>query len=58
MRNSDSIQRACDFCETNVINTQNLSDEAVLAIVLQDTSACLKLDLNDSNIRIINQNVY
>ena len=58
MRRSDSIQRACDFCERNIIDTQNLNDEAVLAIVLQDTSACLKLDLNDSNIRIINHNVY
>jgi hypothetical protein len=58
LRHSDSIQKYCYFCEKNIIDIQNFDDEAVLAIAMQDTSVCLKLDLNDSNIRIINHNVY
>lgn len=55
---SDSNQKYCDFCARNVIDTQKLDDEAVLAIAMQDASVCLKLDFDDSNLRIINHNVH
>lgn len=35
-----------------------IDDDAVIAIVIQDEGVCLKLDLNDPTIRIINHNVF
>ena len=58
LRQSNSTKKYCDFCQREIINTQNLDDETVFAIVMQDSSVCLKLDINDSNVRVINHNVY
>jgi hypothetical protein len=55
---TDSFQRHCEFCEKNIVDIQNLDDETVLAIAIRDTGACLKLDINDSNIRVINHKVF
>ncbi|MBS3952562.1 MAG: hypothetical protein KGZ88_06405 [Methylomicrobium sp.] len=55
---SDAIKKYCHFCGKSIIDTQNLDDDAVIAIVIQDEGVCLKLDLNDPTIRIINHNVF
>jgi len=58
LHHSDAIKKYCHFCGKNIIDTQNLDDDAVIAIVIQDEGVCLKLDLNDPAIRIINHNVF
>lgn len=57
LHHSDPIQKYCVFCERNIIDTKSLDDESVLTIAIQDAEVCLKLDINNSNIRIINHNV-
>ena len=58
MRHTDSTHSMCNLCEGNIINTKNLNDKDVLSIISKDASTCLKLELNDPNIRIINHNAY
>lgn len=50
-------QRHCAFCEKNVVDIQGREDEAVLLLAQQDKHVCFKLDINDTNIQVINHNV-
>ena len=57
LQQSSSNQSTCEYCEKGIINTRNFSDDEIVNFVVQDEDVCLKLDFNDSNIRIINHNV-
>jgi hypothetical protein len=54
---TDLIKRDCKFCENTIIDIRDMEDGKVLAIAMENSSACLKLDLNDPNIRVINHYV-
>jgi len=47
-----SIDRFCDICESNVVETKEMSDESLLALLQKDPETCLKLDWNQENVRI------
>lgn len=57
MSEINAQQRHCASCEKNVMDIQGLSDAEVLAIAQQDKNACFKLNINSSNIQVINHNV-
>jgi hypothetical protein len=46
----------CAVCERPIIDTDGVRDEAVLAMVRSDPATCLKVDLNQDNIRVVNSN--
>ena len=48
-----SLDRFCDICEHNVVETKEYTDEALLKLLQQDPTTCLKLDFNQKNIRIV-----
>ena len=59
----DGLQRAqtpnryCDLCGKTIINIQNLTDEAVIETVKNNPLACLRVDIRNPNIRVVNHNV-
>ncbi len=52
-----SYQRYCEFCDKNIIDIRHLDDKAVMTLVAQDPSVCLKLDINDPNIRVVHHDL-
>lgn len=52
-----STHRNCVRCGKSIIDTQFLDEKSVIEIVKIDPSACLKVSLDQSNIRVIHHNV-
>ena len=50
----ETSNRYCNICEKNIIDTDNLSDNAVINIVKSNPEVCLKISMDNQNIRIIN----
>jgi len=48
-----SVSRFCNICEHNVIATKDYSDKALLQLLQEEPSTCLKIDFNQENLRII-----
>jgi hypothetical protein len=46
--------RKCDLCAKDIVDTRGLADESVLTLVARDASACLKVDVSQDNIRVVN----
>lgn len=49
----DSIDKFCSICERNILDTKEFSDEALLKLLQNEPDTCLKIDLNQENIRIV-----
>ena len=47
-----SMDRFCDICESNVVETKEMSDESLLSLLQKNPDTCLKIDWNQENIRI------
>ncbi len=48
-----SLDRFCDICENNVVETKEFTDEALLKLLEEKPDTCLKVDFNQENIRIV-----
>jgi hypothetical protein len=48
-----SLDRFCDICESSVVETKDMSDESILALLQKDLETCLKVDWNQENVRIV-----
>jgi hypothetical protein len=48
----DSSNKSCNICSKKIFDTKNLSEDEVKALIENDESVCLKLDMNQNNIRI------
>jgi hypothetical protein len=49
--------RSCNLCEKNITDTNGLTDEVVAEMVRLDANSCLKVNLNQANITVANQDV-
>ena len=49
----DGAVRLCDVCERSIIDTAGLRDDELLAIVRVNPSTCLRVSLNQDNLRVI-----
>lgn len=47
-----SSSKSCGICSKTIFDTQNLSEKEIKLLIKNDASVCLKLDLNQNNIRI------
>ena len=56
-RTKASGVRSCNLCEKNITDTNGLTDEVVVEMVRLDSTICLKVNLNQTNIRVVNQEV-
>lgn len=50
--NSPADKR-CSMCNTRIIDTAGHTDESLAAIMQNDPDTCLKIDFDQSNIKII-----
>ena len=46
--------RSCNICDKSITDTALLTDEDVLKLARKDPTVCLKVDLNQENIRVVN----
>ena len=49
--------RSCNICDKNITDTALLADKEILKLTKKDPAVCLKLDLNQDNIRVVNVDV-
>ena len=52
-----SSTRKCTNCDHSILDTAVLTDEDLLHIVRQNPGTCLKIDLNQHNIKIISNGI-
>jgi hypothetical protein len=50
----NSNVRMCSTCDRHIVDTELLSDDEVLSMINYKPDTCLKIDLNQPNIKIIN----
>ena len=48
-----SMDRFCAICENAVVETKDMSDESLLALLQEKPDTCLKIDWNQENVRIV-----
>ena len=53
---ADGVRR-CNLCEKSITDTNGLTDEVVLEMVRLDAKICLKVNLNQTNITVVNHDV-
>ncbi len=49
--------RSCNLCKNTITDTDALTDKVVVEIVKLDANICLKVNLNQLNIRMVNHNL-
>jgi hypothetical protein len=54
LETSNSKARSCSECDRQIIDTDELTDNELLGIIRQNPDTCIKIDLNQENIQIIN----
>jgi len=52
LEESDTSDRKCNRCNHMIVNTAHLTDQTLLDMVLNNPDTCLKLDINQPNIKI------
>ncbi len=48
----DSDNRFCEICESNVIETEGMSDDVLYELLQREPDTCLKINMNTNNIRM------
>jgi len=46
--------KACNICKKTIYNSINMSDQQIIDLVARDSEACLKISLNQNNIKTVN----
>ena len=54
MANSGEGHRKCSVCKHVVVDTEKFSDAELLALIKEDPKTCLKINLNQHNVILIN----
>ena len=57
LENTNSIFRKCENCNHFIVDTENLTDDDLLKMVIQNPDTCLKIDLNQNNLKIISNGI-
>ncbi|MCH6199022.1 hypothetical protein MMU07_05515 [Aquiflexum sp. LQ15W] len=52
LEGTDSNRRKCSNCDHFIINTEHLGDSELLKMVKQNPEVCLKIDLNQDNVKL------
>ena len=53
----NSTSRKCTNCDHLIVDTEALTDDDLLNVVRQNPDTCLKIDLNQHNIKIISNGI-
>lgn len=54
---ANSTLRKCANCDHLIVDTEVLTDDDLLKVVRQNPDTCLKIDLNQHNIKIISNGI-
>jgi Fe-S-cluster-containing dehydrogenase component len=54
---TNSTMRKCTNCDHLIVDTESISDEDLLKIVRQNPDTCLKIDLNQHNLKIVSNGI-
>ena len=54
---TSSTLRKCANCDHLIVDTEGLTGDDLLKIVIQNPDTCLKIDLNQLNIKIISNGI-
>lgn len=54
---TNSTMRKCKNCDHLIVDTESISDEDLLKIVKQNPETCLKIDLNQHNLKIVSNGI-
>lgn len=54
---TNSTMRKCTNCDHLIVDTESISDEDLLKIVRQNPATCLKIDLNQHNLKILSNGI-
>lgn len=57
LENTNSTMRKCTNCNHLIIDTENIADDELLKIIKQNPDTCLKIDLNQNNIKIVSNGI-
>jgi len=57
LETTNSALRKCVICDHLIVDTKVLTDEDLLEMVRQNPDTCLKIDLNQQNIKIISNGI-
>ena len=53
MSENGSNTRMCSGCEKTIHDTEHLSDDKIEHLLVKDPQACLKVGLNQDNVKIV-----
>ena len=54
---TNSTLRKCANCDHVIVDTEVLTDNEILKMVKQNSDTCLKIDLNQQNIKIVTNGI-
>jgi hypothetical protein len=57
LETTNSTLRKCANCDHLIVDTEVLTDDDLLEIIRQNPDTCLKIDLNQHNIKIISNGI-
>ena len=57
LKETSNTSRKCSNCDQLIINTEYISDDELLTMVSENSGTCLKIDLNQNNIKIISNGI-
>lgn len=57
LETTNSTMRKCANCNHLIVDTESMSDEDLLKIVSQNPETCLKIDLNQDNLKIVSNGI-
>jgi hypothetical protein len=49
----DTAHRACNICDKTIYSSINMSDQQIVDLVAREPKACLKISLNQSNVKTV-----
>lgn len=55
---ANSTMRNCSTCQKFIVDTEHMADEELLMMVRQHPETCLKIDLNQNNVKIISNGIF
>jgi hypothetical protein len=57
LEHANSTMRKCENCNHLIVDTEFISDQDILGMVKDKPDTCLKIDLNQKNLKIITNGV-
>ena len=48
-----TTNRFCESCSTSIIDTKDMDDSEIESLIYKNPDVCLKIDLNQTNIRMV-----